>query len=80
MRTIEIMLDTSMLINLEDEARAEGVSTQILIMGILNEHLNGKVSSDNSVDSRLKRMRGSLSSVKSMDMSNDYRAQQILQK
>lgn len=69
-----------MLINLEDEARAEGVSTQILIMGILNEHLNGKVSSDNSVDSRLKRMRGSLSSVKSMDMSNDYRAQQILQK
>lgn len=80
MRTIEIKMQASMMIDLENEARAEGVSTQILIMGILNEHLNGKASSDNSIDNRLKRMRGSLSSVKYMDLSDDYRAQQILQK
>ena len=78
MRTIEIDMQPSMIMNLEEEARMEGVSPQILIVSILRDYFNRKFSAENSLDARLAKLRGSLSPINTMDLDDDERAQKIL--
>jgi len=80
MRTIEIDMQPSMILSLEEQAKAEGKTTSLLIVSILDEYLSKKISNTNSVSDRLKKLRGSLSSINSLDLSSDDRAQKILEK
>lgn len=78
MRTIEIDMQPSMIMNLEEEARMEGVSPQILVVSILRDYFDRKLSAENSLDARLAKLRGSLSSINTVDLAGDERAQKIL--
>lgn len=78
MRTIEIDMQPSMIMNLEEEARMEGVSPQILIVSILRDYFDRKSSAGNSLDARLAKLRGSLSPINTVDLAGDERAQKIL--
>lgn len=80
MRTLEVNMQPSMMMNLEEVAKAEGKTPQLIIISILNDYFKTHKLQKESTDKKLKMLRGSLAAVNQLDLSADERAKQILQK